>query len=82
MSQPALQHVQGDALYDGMDAKPMTEPLRVAVRSIRDAGLDHDPFHDLPDPNPADIPYRGRCLPTGLLGLADPVSGVQSIEKI
>jgi hypothetical protein len=81
MAEPALEHVQWNALNCGMDTESMPETYRAPVRRNRDARLDHLPFHDLPDPDAAQVPDRGGRLLAGLLGLPDRVSDVDSIEK-
>ena len=81
MTEPALEHMERDALYCGMHAEPMTQALRAAVRRIRNSGLDHHALDDLPDADAAEVPDRGGGLLSGLLGLPDPVGGGQSIEE-
>jgi hypothetical protein len=75
VAEPALEHVEGNALYCGMNTEPMPETLRAAMRRIRDTRFDHDPFHDLPDPDPGQVPDRGGRLPAGFLRLPYPVGG-------
>ena len=55
MAEPALEHVEGNALDDRIDAEPVPETFRGAVRCVRDPGIDHDAFDDLPDPDAAQV---------------------------
>lgn len=82
MSKPALEHMEGDALDGGVDAEPVTQTFRRAMRGIWDPGFDHDAFDDLPDPDPAEVPDRDPGLLARLLGLSDPMGGGQSIEEL
>lgn len=82
MTEPALEHVEGDALDGGMDAEPVTQTFRRAMRGIWDPGFDHDAFDDLPDPDPAEVPDRDPGLLARLLGLSDPMGGGESIEEL
>ena len=79
---PFLDHVQGHPILGRVDPKSLAQTLGATKRRIRDARLDHDPFHDLPDPDPAGIPDQHGRLPAGPLRLSDPVGGGQSIEKL
>ena len=82
VAEPALEHVQGNALNGRVDAEAMPEPLGRAVRRVGNAGLDHHALHDLPDPDPAQVPDGGGRPLAGFLGLPDAVGDVQSIEEL
>ena len=78
----AVHHVKRYAVHRGVNPEPVAQPLRAAVRRVRDPGLDHDALDDLPDPHPAQVPDRRSRLFAGLLRLPDAMGGGQSIEKL
>jgi len=59
MPHPLLDHVQGHTVHSRIDPEPMPQSLRAVMWRVRDARLNHDRFHDLPDADPADIPDQG-----------------------
>ena len=82
MPHPFLDHVQGHPVHGRVDPEAVAQALGTTVRRVRDAGLDHDALHDLPDPNSAEVPDRHGGLPARLLRFPDPMGSIQSVEEL
>ena len=82
MTHPLLQHVQRNAVDGGVDPKPMAQSFWASVWCVCDPGLNHNPFHDLPDPYAAERPDWSRCEFARFLRLANAMGGVERVEII
>ena len=82
MPEPLLEHVKRNSVHGGVDPEAVPQALGAALWRVRDAGLDHDPLDDLPDPHAADRPDRRAGLLAGLLRLSEAVGGVERVEIV